>query len=324
MSFAGDPGADLHAAQWVVARLGVNPKTLRDWHRRYGLDPSGRTEGGHRRYSVADVERLEFMCRLIDGGVPVGKAAAVSHRGPSGDAGDLLVEAGGRPLAVGVFVAFARQVERLTRAALDLDQRTTTEIIVAVIGSYGVVSAWTDVLAPALRLRGEQFGRTADGINVEHLLSECIRAALSAVAWKPRRWLRVRPVLLAAPDGEHHILPLHALAAALAERNRPSVLLGASVPQRALADSVSRLRPVAVFLWSHAPEPSRQTEPAAVLIHRDPTPPLLVGGPGWPERATGRVDTLGEALHACSAPTRPLPARPPTGDTVTAGLLGQA
>jgi hypothetical protein len=194
-----------------------------------------------------------------------------------------------------------RHVERLTRAALDLDQQAVGEIIVEVVQTYAVVAAWTDVLAPALRLRGERFGRTADGINVEHLLSECIRAALSALTWQPRRRRRVRPVLLAAPDGEQHVLPLHALAAALAERDRPSVLLGASVPPQALADSTARLDPQAIFLWSHTPGTAIRPAPPSIGAHHDATPPtLVVGGPGWPARATGLVTTLAEALHACT------------------------
>lgn len=310
---SSDDDQEFHPARWVVDRLGINSRTLRDWHRRYGLTPTGHTAGGHRRYSGPDVERLAFMCRLIDGGVPVGKAAALSHRGSTARPGDPPVEVHGRPLPVGVLVTFARQVELLTRAASELDQHATNEIIVAAIGTYGVVSAWTDVLAPALRLRGEQFGRTADGINVEHLLSECTRTALSAVAWQPRHWLRTRPVLLAAPDGEHHVLPLHALAAALAEQNRPSVLLGASVPQQALTASVSQLQPVAIFLWSHAPDTVRRAEPTPPRTSHDPTPTLLVGGPGWPAHVAGRVDTLAEALHACTthapAGTEPAAAR---------------
>ena len=290
-----DADAALYPARWVAQRLGVNSRTLRNWHVRYGLSPSGRTTGGHRRYSVGDVERLELMCRLIAGGFAVEEAARLSHPG---------VDIRRQALPAGASAASARHLELLDRAVLELDQHTANTIIDEVLRTRRVVSAWTDVLAPALRLRGEQFGRTANGVNVEHLLSECVRAALSALAWRPRSWRDTRPVLLAAPEGEQHTLPLYALAAALAEENRPHVLLGASVPDQALADSTELLDPAAVFLWSHAPDTARrpETTPSA----RPPGPVLVVGGPGWPEHATGRVDTLARALHACVEPTRPV------------------
>src|SRR5690348_7457435 len=42
----------------VAARVGVSISTLRSWERRYGLGPSGRTEGGHRRYTTDDIAAM--------------------------------------------------------------------------------------------------------------------------------------------------------------------------------------------------------------------------------------------------------------------------
>ncbi|WP_425954990.1 MerR family transcriptional regulator [Xylanimonas sp. McL0601] len=61
----------------VARRLGVAPATLRTWDRRYGLGPSGRTAGSHRRYTPEDVARLLVMRRLtIEGVAPVDAARA--------------------------------------------------------------------------------------------------------------------------------------------------------------------------------------------------------------------------------------------------------
>jgi hypothetical protein len=50
--------------------------------------------------------------------------------------------------------------------------------------------------------------------------------------------------------GEQHSLPLYALAAALAELQVETRMLGARTPPQALADAVSRTGPAAVFVWS--------------------------------------------------------------------------
>jgi len=61
----------------VARRLGVAPATLRTWDRRYGLGPSVHSAGAHRRYSAADVARLEAMRRLIHRGVAPADAASL-------------------------------------------------------------------------------------------------------------------------------------------------------------------------------------------------------------------------------------------------------
>lgn len=61
----------------VARRLGVAPATLRTWDRRYGLGPSDRTAGSHRRYTAEDVARLLVMRRLtLEGVAPVDAAEA--------------------------------------------------------------------------------------------------------------------------------------------------------------------------------------------------------------------------------------------------------
>lgn len=71
---ATSPGLAVAA---VARRLGVAPATLRTWDRRYGLGPSGRTAGSHRRYTPEDVARLLVMRRLtLDGVAPVDAARA--------------------------------------------------------------------------------------------------------------------------------------------------------------------------------------------------------------------------------------------------------
>ena len=53
-------GLDLpaYSTGWTARRLGVAAATLRTWHRRYDVGPTGRTEGGHRRYVLRDLDRL--------------------------------------------------------------------------------------------------------------------------------------------------------------------------------------------------------------------------------------------------------------------------
>ena len=53
----------------VARMLGISPTTLRTWDRRYGLGPSTRQEGKHRRYNDDDLARLKRMLELTGSGV---------------------------------------------------------------------------------------------------------------------------------------------------------------------------------------------------------------------------------------------------------------
>lgn len=70
----GAAGAGLTTGE-VARRLGVAPTTVRTWDRRYGLGPDAHTGGRHRRWTAADVARLERMCALTATGIPPAEAA---------------------------------------------------------------------------------------------------------------------------------------------------------------------------------------------------------------------------------------------------------
>src|SRR3954449_297600 len=78
----GAPSPALAVAA-VARRLGVAPATLRTWDRRYGLGPTEHAAGSHRRYTPADVGRLEVMRRLILDGVAPADAAHAALTAPT-------------------------------------------------------------------------------------------------------------------------------------------------------------------------------------------------------------------------------------------------
>ena len=75
-----DAGSDLTWGVGAVSsRLSVTASTLRTWERRYGVGPSFRTQGGHRRYTERDIDRVELMRRLLARGVSAKDAARVAQ-----------------------------------------------------------------------------------------------------------------------------------------------------------------------------------------------------------------------------------------------------
>lgn len=66
----------------VALLCDVNPITLRAWQRRYGLIKPQRTEGGHRLFTDADIDRIREIKRWIDTGVQVSKVQRLLDNTP--------------------------------------------------------------------------------------------------------------------------------------------------------------------------------------------------------------------------------------------------
>ncbi|MFF5095313.1 MULTISPECIES: MerR family transcriptional regulator [Actinosynnema] len=272
----------------VARMLAISPTTLRTWDRRYGLGPSTRQEGKHRRYSAEDVGRLRRMVALTGQGVAPASAAAMALAEPV--AGE--PERADEPVQRAEEVTAAER-RGFARAATGLDAPLMVRLASELIQRHGVVRAWDCALVPFLVAAGERAAADARGVEVEHLATASISRALLMHAQAADR--ERLPVLLACAPEEQHSLPLDALAAALAERGCASRNLGARVPPTALLDAAALLSPVAVMVWAHA-EAQAGATPIAELVRTGRT--VLVGGPGWRSVPAGSryVGSLNEAI----------------------------
>jgi MerR family transcriptional regulator, light-induced transcriptional regulator len=282
----------------LARRLGMAPATLRDWERRYGIGPGGRTAGGHRRYRPADVARIESMRRLILDGVPPAEAARVAlASGP--ESGAHAAESGPHPDghssagrgAGGRSLPLSGQRRAMDGPAISGAVRRSLD-------EHGAVATWQNLAVPVLTAVGERAAATTTCIDVEHLLSAHLMAALAERAGGLADPMNSRTVLLACADDEQHSLPLYALAASLAELRVGSTMLGARTPPAALADTVSRIGPAAVFVWSQIADTGDPGQLARLPRQRPPLR-LLAAGPGWRGTPAGalRVSTLPDAIQ---------------------------
>ncbi|HEU4674760.1 MAG TPA: MerR family transcriptional regulator [Motilibacteraceae bacterium] len=188
----------------------------------------------------------------------------------------------------------------LARAAMALDSTACAQLLRSSLDRRGVVTTWESLVVPVLVGIGERWQSTGQGVEVEHLLSEVLVGALRSVTLRLRQPVNPRPVLLACAEDEQHSLPIHVLAAALAERQIGTSVLGPRVPWEALGAAIRRSGPLAVFVWSQLPVTGTSHQLSGLPSLR-PAPLVFVGGPGWDVaalptgiRATG---SLAEAVE---------------------------
>jgi MerR family transcriptional regulator, light-induced transcriptional regulator len=188
----------------------------------------------------------------------------------------------------------------LARAAMSLDSSEVHRLFGDAVRAFGVQEAWDTLAMPVLQSIGERWRVTGDGVDVEHAFSEALLTVLHSVTAELRRPNNSRPVVLGCAEGDYHTLPLHALAAALAEQHIGVRVLGVGMPASALVAAVRRSGPAAVFLYARLPV--GDVEVLDLLPRQRPAPRILLGGPGWARRALPTqarlAGTLVEAVDA--------------------------
>ena len=284
----------------MARHLGVAESTLRSWHRRYRIGPYGREPGRYRRYSEADVARLQRMLDLIRLGMLASEAARTVQAGEAGA------------------VSADRDVADLVAAARASDTERCRVVLENVLARRGVVEAWETVCRPALVIVDTDQRDDPDCIDIEHALSWAMLGALHRVP-RPPLDPGAGLVLLACVEAEHHTLPLAALAAALAGHRIPVRMLGATTPTQSLVRAVRDSAPSAVVLWSQRPETAdlqvlRALQPCRVRLY--------TAGPGWPSSGGAGIEHLTSLPHALTALTAQ--AGPATEDPAASSAEDQA
>ncbi len=119
----------------------------------------------------------------------------------------------------------------LARAAMSLDSGEVHRLFADAVHAFGVREAWDTMAMPVLQSIGERWRVTGDGVDVEHAFSEAIVAVLHAVTAGLRRPRNIAPSCSSCAEGDYHTLPLHALAAALAEERSASGCWASGCPR---------------------------------------------------------------------------------------------
>lgn len=206
-------GAPLTVAA-VAARLGVAASTLRTWDRRYGLGPSSHEAGSHRRYTPADVARLERMRQLTLEGVAPADAARVALHGDTRGTRSTSPEEPEEPIIADPL--------SLAAAAVEPDRDRAHRMVAHAVREGGVVQAWITLVQPALNMINGRGGTDRPGQEPELVITDAVLGAVRRIATTTTA-PRVGAALLVPADTER--LVGHVLAAGLAERGVAARLL---------------------------------------------------------------------------------------------------
>src|SRR5437016_5333794 len=112
----------------AAVMLGVSPNTLRSWERRYGFPRPHRSPGGHRHYSLVEIESLRHTLAETHN---VSSAISLARERGEGPSSAARLE-----LAFGMFDE--QRCDRLLEESLTLRsfERTVEEILLTAVAAH--------------------------------------------------------------------------------------------------------------------------------------------------------------------------------------------
>jgi DNA-binding transcriptional MerR regulator len=219
----------------VSRRTGVSVDLLRAWEKRYGVLSPGRSEGGFRLYSDADVERVRTMQAHLGQGLAAAQAAR------------LALESEVQPELSGSADLVSLDRSELADALASFAEVRANAAFDRLLSTLTLDTLLAEVLLPYLHDLGDAWERGDVTVAQEHFASNVIRGRLLGLA---RGWgAGIGPhALLACPPGELHDLGLIAFGLALRSRGWRITFLGQDTPISTVEEHVRVVQPDRVVL----------------------------------------------------------------------------
>ena len=180
---------------------GIKAHTLRIWEQRYSLLNPKRKESKHRQYDNEDLKYILRIAFLYHNGYKISKIASL----PEEEIKRLALDTTSGKENYQVFV------NQLTEASIDFDQPRFEKVLHNLILHLGFEKTIVQILFPLLNKIGLLWMTDKVSPAQEHFASALvIRKILLATDGldNPGSEEGVRKILLFAPEGEHHEIPI--------------------------------------------------------------------------------------------------------------------
>ncbi|NOT07597.1 MAG: MerR family transcriptional regulator [Gemmatimonadales bacterium] len=268
----------------VAERTGLSPDVLRAWERRYGVVNPGRSEGGQRLYSDADLERLTLVVTAVQAGRSVGPTASLSLEELRRLVAEDAEQGTARPTLATDYLELA------FAAVANLAPEELQAVLRSALLSLGAPSFLDDVVTPLLQQIGEAWHAGEVGIAHEHAASAVVRGVLAWLVDSLEVPENAPRAVVACLAGERHELGAALATAAATHAGWRVAYLGPDLPAAEIADAALRHETAVVGVSIITPENAASARAELQLLRGilRPGTALLAGGAGIP--ALGPLD----------------------------------
>ncbi len=258
----------------VVRETGLKPDTLRAWERRYGLPRPDRTTGGHRLYSLRDIEMLKWLVARQDEGMSISHAAALWLQ---------LEEAGEDPLTSdaslsgddpsttisGVEGNLPALREAWIAACAQFNERAAEKLISEAFALFPLETVCFELLQKGLAEIGARWYAGEMTVQQEHFASALAIRRLETLMLAAPVPHRSGRILAACPPEERHTFGLLLISLLLRRSGWEVIYLGANVPTARLESTLAAARPHLVILSAQTLHTASTMLPMARLLEEE-------------------------------------------------------
>ncbi len=219
---------------------GIKAHTLRIWEQRYQFNFCQRKESNHRFYTNDDLKYILRVAYLYHNGFRISKLAGMQAT--------QIKELASTHYAGANNNLFINQ---LTEACLDYDTPSFEAVLNKTVTSMGLEKAITEIIYPFMQKIGMLWLTNQVIPAQEHFSSALIskRILLSINALEAQNLHPTVKIVLLAPVGEAHEIPLLFIQYLLKRNGYHPILLGAAVKEEAL-EYYCKHQPV-THIWLH-------------------------------------------------------------------------
>lgn len=228
-----------HPIRVVARRTGITVHVLRAWERRYAVVEPGRTAGGQRLYSDADIERLKLLRDAVASGRSISQVATLRDEALA----ELVTQDRASGVSAGEAVAeadsgteVARYLSSSLQAAERMDDDALHRLLLRALVSLRPVDFIEGVVEPLLYEVGERWHQGQLRPSHEHAVSIAVRRVLTFLlsAYEPKA---DAPTLVTTTiTGDPHEFGAMLASVLAGEAGWRVLYLGASLP----ADEIAR------------------------------------------------------------------------------------
>jgi DNA-binding transcriptional MerR regulator len=253
----------------TAARLtGLSPEVLRAWERRYDAVRPIRTQGGTRRYSAADLDRLRLLKAAVDAGHRIGQVAGLSRE----ELQQHVAAGESRPEG---------QLDPILEALDQLDHVTATRFLSLQLSALGPARFAREVALRLVHEIGERWADGRMGIAAEHLASGILRSLLGSALQPTASSLLGPRIVFGTPTDERHELGLLMAALTALGAGANPLYLGTELPVEDLLGAVEGSNAAALALsLVTIPAPQALRTIRALRVALPPEVRLWLGGLG--------------------------------------------
>ena len=228
----------------VIRETGLNAETLRAWERRYGLPKPERTPGGHRLYSLHDIQILNWLTERQKGGMSISRAVELWRSLVSGGQDPLLTYVSQPQQSVGLSGAMLDNLcLDWVNACLDFDERAAEQVLTQAFGIYSPEVVCSGLIQKGLAIIGNKWYEGSSSVQQEHFASALAMRRLQNLAVAAPIPNRPGRILAVCPAGEQHEFGLLLLTVLLRRRGWEVVYLGTNVPIMRLDSTLRTVKP---------------------------------------------------------------------------------